>query len=132
MRLLLDTPILLWSHAEPERLGQLAQVLLDEDNALYVSAASAWEITLKVGTGKLRLPDPPAAWWPSRTVAIGATPLPVEPGDALGVSALPPLHRDPFDRLLIAQARRRGLTLVTADRLVLAYGGDMLSPRTGS
>ncbi len=129
MRLLLDTHVLLWSQSDPERLGPAREVLLNPANELFVSTAAAWEIAIKTGTGKLRLPVPAASWWPTRLAALQARALSIEPDDVLSVAGLPHLHRDPFDRLMIAQARRRDLRLVTGDQQVWAYGGDLLEVR---
>lgn len=126
MRLLLDTHVLLWSQSDPTRLGAALDLVLDLDNELLVSAASAWEIAIKMSTGRLSLPDPPAVWVPSRIAAMGARPVAVEHADALAVADLPSLHRDPFDRLLVVQARRLAATLVTADDQVQAYGGAVV------
>lgn len=121
MRLLLDTHVLLWLAAAPERLGAALGALEDEDNELIVSAASAWELTIKQGTGRLTLPEPPAVWLASRLPRFGATALAVTWQDAVAVGDLPLLHRDPFDRLLVAQAQRHSLVLVTADRQLAGY-----------
>ncbi len=129
MRLLLDTQVLLWSQGDPDRLGPVAELLLDQANELFVSTAALWEITIKTGTGKLRLPVPVASWWPTRLAALGARAVSIEADDVLAVAELPHLHRDPFDRLMIAQARHRDLKLVTSDAQVWAYGGDLLEVR---
>lgn len=121
MRLLLDTHVLLWAQADPARLGATRALLLAGDNDLVVSAASAWEIAIKTSIGRLHLPEPAGTWVPSRTAALGAVSLPVTEADAVGVASLPLLHRDPFDRLLVAQAKRLGLVLVSADEAVLQY-----------
>jgi PIN domain nuclease of toxin-antitoxin system len=111
---------------EPARLGDVLDTLADEQTDLVVSAASAWEIAIKCGLGRLVLPEPPARYVPSRIRAIGAAPLSVDVIDALAVADLPPHHRDPFDRLLVAQARRHGFTLVTADEVILHYDVENL------
>lgn len=121
MRILLDTHVLLWLAAVPERTGAAQSVLADPANDLLVSAASAWEIAIKVGIGRLQLPEPAEAWLRSRVPALGAGHLPVTWQDAAGVAHLPTLHRDPFDRLLVAQARRHDLVLATADPAVQGY-----------
>jgi len=126
VRLLLDTHVLLWTQTDPTRLGPVLAVVADPSSELLVSAASAWEIAIKASTGRLPLPDPPLVWVPSRLAALGARAVAVEHADALATAALPPLHRDPFDRLLVAQARRLGARVVTADEQVVAYGGAVL------
>ena len=121
MRLLLDTHVFLWLLAEPERLG--AQLALVEDPAveLLVSAVSSWEIAIKHGLGRLPLPEPPERYVPDRIRAIGATPLAIEHRHALAVAALPALHGDPFDRLLVAQAKLLDIEILTADPAIARY-----------
>ncbi len=86
-----------------------------------VSAASSWEIAIKYEIGRLRLPEEPDRYVPSRIRMIGAQTLAVEHSHALAVAALPALHRDPFDRLLVAQAQLEALTILTADDAVVQY-----------
>jgi len=121
LRLLLDTHVFLWLLAEPERLG--AQLALVEDPAveLLVSAVSSWEIAIKHGLGRLPLPEPPERYVPDRICAIGATPLAIEHRHALAVAALPALHGDPFDRLLVAQAKLLDIEILTADPAIARY-----------
>lgn len=121
MQLLLDTHVFLWVLAEPERLGRRIRTLEDPANTLLLSAASSWEISIKFHLGRLDLPDEPKRYIPGRMRAIGATPLAVEHSHALALADLPPLHRDPFDRMLVAQARHLALTIVTADADVARY-----------
>jgi len=121
VRILLDTHIFLWLLTDPERLGESLQVAEDPANELVVSAASSWEIAIKYRLGRLALPEPPERYVPDRLREIGGTALAIEHTHALAVAALPPLHRDPFDRLLIAQAGRLGIPILTADRAIVAY-----------
>lgn len=121
MNLLLDTHVFLWLQTEPDRLGQHLRLMEDPRNDLLVSAASSWEIAIKYQLGKLPLPEEPARYVPHRMRAIGARGVAVEHSHALAVADLPPLHRDPFDRLLVAQATLLDLTLVTTDPAVAAY-----------
>ncbi len=121
MRVLLDTHVFLWLHTEPERLGEQLPVVEDERNELLLSAASSWEIAIKHGLGRLPLPEPPQRYVPARLRAIGARALPVEHTHALAVAALEPLHRDPFDRLLVAQAGLLDVPILTADPLLARY-----------
>jgi len=126
MNILLDTHVWLWTLAEPGRLSEATlAILTNRDNALYLSAASAWEIAIKYQLGKLPLPCPPGEFVPQRLARDGVNPLPVELGHALYVARLPPLHRDPFDRLLVAQAQLEGMCLYTADDQILAYAGNI-------
>lgn len=121
MRLLVDTHVFLWLLAEPDRLGGHIRSLEDPRNDLFLSAASSWEIAIKTQLGRLQLPDDPKRYVPDRMRAIGAQPLPIEHSHALAVSGLPPFHRDPFDRMLVAQARDLRLTIVTADVQIARY-----------
>jgi PIN domain nuclease of toxin-antitoxin system len=126
LRLLLDTHVFIWLQREPERLGERMALLEDLDNDLLVSAVSAWEIAIKHQLGRLELPEPPQAYVPERMRAIRAEPVPIEHAHALAVATLPALHRDPFDRLLIAQARSLGVPILTADQAIAAYPVETL------
>jgi PIN domain nuclease of toxin-antitoxin system len=108
-------------NAEPERLGEHLSLVEDHRSELLFSAASSWEIAIKYGLGRLPLPEPPDRYVPSRIRAVGARALAIEHTHALAVAALPPLHRDPFDRLLIAQASLLDVPILTADPLVAEY-----------
>ena len=122
MRILLDTQCWLWMALAPERFSPRGRRLVeDQQNVLYLSAASAWEIAIKHALGKLRLPEPPVSYVPDRVAALGVQPLTIEHQHALHVATLPPHHRDPFDRLLIAQAQLDDLPILTADPLIGAY-----------
>lgn len=112
MRLLLDTHIFLWWRADaPELPARAREAILDETNDVYVSTAVAWEIAIKRGLGKLDFEGRVA----DAVAEEGFLPLPLELAHADEVTRLPDLHRDPFDRMLIAQARVESLTLVTSD-----------------
>lgn len=121
MRLLLDTHVFLWLQTEPERLGEHLPAVEDERNELLLSAVSSWELAIKHGLGRLALPAPPERYVPERMRTIGASGVAIEHSHALAVAALPPLHRDPFDRLLIAQARSLDATILTADATLARY-----------
>ncbi|MCW3018077.1 MAG: hypothetical protein JWN10_385 [Solirubrobacterales bacterium] len=121
MRILLDTHIFLWLNTEPERLGADLATIEDSRTELVVSAASSWEIAIKHGLGRLPLPEPPERYVPERIRALAAEGLPVAHTHALAVAGLPRLHRDPFDRLLVAQATLLDLSIMTADREVAQY-----------
>lgn len=122
MRILLDTHVWLWLVGSPERIGQTARrELADRRNELYLSAASSWEIAIKVGLGRLELPAPPEEFVPPRLVRDNVLSLPVEHQHALRVANLPLHHKDPFDRLLVAQAMVERLVLYTADEQMLRY-----------
>ena len=122
MRILLDTQCWLWMSLAPDRFSSSARRLLeDRQHVLYLSAASAWEIAIKHGLGKLRLPEPPVSYVPARVAALGVLSLPIDNQHALHVASLPPHHRDPFDRMLVAQAQIEELPIMTADPVFSAY-----------
>jgi PIN domain nuclease of toxin-antitoxin system len=121
LRLLLDTHVFLWLLTEPERLGEHLPVVEDPRTEMLVSAVVSWEIAIKHGLGRLPLPESPERYVPERIRAIGAKALPIEHTHALAVAALPPLHRDPFDRLLVAQAGLLGTPILTADPAIARY-----------
>ena len=128
MKLLLDTHIVLWTALEPERLSvQIRAAVEDSENDVYVSAVSAWEIAIKQALGKLMLDRPAEHWLPEVLRKSGFDALDVSFASALRVRALPHHHRDPFDRLLVAQALEESLTLVTHDAQLAIYGVPLLS-----
>lgn len=121
MRLLLDTHVLVWHYESDSRLSDTAKnAIHDNRYPVVISAVSIWEMCIKVNLGKLPLRAPV-----DRLVfdyrSLGVTILPVTEEHALGVGDLPGIHRDPFDRLLVAQARCEGLTVVTADEFIPRY-----------
>ncbi len=125
MKLLLDTHLLLWSANEPEKLSSNARRLLeDPENLLYFSAASLWEVVIKNGLGREDFQVDPHLLWRG-LLDNGYVELPVSGLHTLAVQALPALHKDPFDRLLVAQATTEGLLLLTCDPLVAAYPGPI-------
>lgn len=122
MRLLLDTHVWLWSLSQPERLGQKAhQVLADAGTKVYLSAVCSWEAAIKWRLGKLELPGRPEELVADSLATNGYLKLDISHSHGCGVSDLADHHRDPFDRLLIAQAFSENLTVLTADSLFLAY-----------
>ena len=121
MNVLLDTHVFLWLQTSPERLGDRLPLIEDARTGLLVSAASSWEIAIKYALGRLPLPEPPNRYVPARLRAIDAQPVAVEHSHALAVADLPALHRDPFDRLLVAQAQAFGVPVLTADDAVAQY-----------
>ncbi len=109
--------------AEPERFTiETAKSLEDSNNDLLLSAVTSWEIAIKYSLGKLALPAPPETYVPQQIAKTGVTTLPVEHSHALRVAALPAHHRDPFDRLLVAQAELEGATFLTGDQQFRPYG----------
>jgi PIN domain nuclease of toxin-antitoxin system len=125
-RALLDTHVWLWMLTDPERLGTAQRLVSDTQSELLLSAVSSWEIAIKHALGRLPLPEPPASYVPARIRSTQVTPLPVEHSHALEVASLPPHHRDPFDRLLIAQARVEGVAIVTADAVMAHYDVEVI------
>ena len=122
MKLLLDTHIVLWALLDPGRLRpEVAGRLMDPQVDVVVSAVVAWEVAIKQSLGKLTLPGPAESWLVPAVEAVGFRWLPISALDAVRVRTLPPVHQDPFDRLLIAQAMG-GYTLVTADEVLRGYG----------
>ena len=122
MKLLLDTCTFLWFNAGSRLLSPSAKALcLDTENDLYLSSISAWEITLKYMTGRLLLPEPAAQYVPSRREANGITSLELSEEVVLQLPKLPPLHADPFDRMLVCQAIVHGLTILTPDEWITRY-----------
>lgn len=121
-RLLLDTSVVLWAASVPERLSEAARNALLSDGAqLFVSHASVWEVQIKHAAGKLPLPDR-ADIVVSRIVThLGADFLPIRLDHIRGLYELAPHHRDPFDRLLVAQARAEDLAFVTPDASIARY-----------
>ncbi len=119
MRLLLDTNVLLRALEEPHRLAADVQVVLDDlANTLFVTTASLVEISIKVGTGRMVMPPRLI----DRLTELGCELLPVKAEHAMRMAELPLIHRDPFDRLIVAQALSENLVLLTTDRLLETYG----------
>lgn len=128
MKLLLDTHVWLWLQTTPERIRpDTLEALSAVENTLLLSAASSWEIAIKYALGKLALPIATGACVEQRMVQSGTMGLPVEHVHALRVAELPPHHRDPFDRMLVAQAQIEGATLVTLEGQLARYEVTRLS-----
>jgi PIN domain nuclease of toxin-antitoxin system len=128
VNLLLDTAAWIWMILEPERLREEVQGLLtDVGNRVSLSVGSVWEIAIKWSLGKLALPSPPAAFLPPHIGSSGVALLPVEYPHAVEVATLPDLHRDPFDRLLVAQARVERMTIVTSDPALARYDVEVIT-----
>jgi len=127
VRVLLDTQVWLWMLATPERLSPRSRALVvAAENDLLLSAASAWEIAIKHGLGKLHLPERPSEYIPRLMARTGITALPIHHRHALHVALLPLHHHDPFDRLLIAQAQLEELPILTADQTFRRYDVEVL------
>lgn len=123
MKFLLDTHLLLWAAGQPDRLSKVARELIENpDNELYFSAASIWEIAIKSSLGREDFKAD------SRLVRRGLIDngyreIPISSEHAVGVQALPLIHKDPFDRLLVSQSIAEAITLVTADPVLPQYSG---------
>lgn len=127
MKLLLDTQVWLWSLARPERLSEeAASLLTDSSHDLFLSAASCWEIAIKYQLRKLPLPEDPEAFIAPRLLRDGIQALPISIQHAGRVARLPLHHRDPFDRLLIAQSQIDRLTLISADAMFARYEVELI------
>lgn len=125
MKLLLDTHILLWAANEPERLSaQTIALLEDPDNELLFSAVSLWEVSIKNSLGRDDF-KVDARLLRRGLLDNGYIELPITSSHAVYVESLPIIHKDPFDRILIAQATAEGITLVTADSMVAKYPGPI-------
>lgn len=125
MKLLLDTQVLLWAAGQPERLSPSARTLLgDPRHELLFSAASLWEIAIKRGLGRADFRVEPRVLRRG-LLDNGYLELAITSAHAVSVDSLPALHKDPFDRLLLAQALCEGVTLVTADSQLAKYGGPI-------
>jgi PIN domain nuclease of toxin-antitoxin system len=126
VKILLDTHALLWFQAGDRRLSRAARGAIEaEDAEPVVSAASVWEMAIKASLGRLRLPAPVGAYMAER-IGGGYRVLPVSGGHAARVESLPWHHRDPFDRLLAAQALEEGWPLITRDRVFRKYGVELI------
>jgi PIN domain nuclease of toxin-antitoxin system len=125
MKLLLDTHLLLWAAGQPSRLSRSAHKLMkDSSNELIFSAANLWEIAMKRGLGRNDFQVEPRLLRRG-LLENGYTELPISGDHTIALDGLPPLHKDPFDRILIAQAMVEGITLLTVDPLVAQYPGPV-------
>lgn len=126
MKLLLDTHLLIWAAEAMSRVPHRARMLMgDPENELYFSACSVWEVAIKHRLGNRFQLDPQV--WRRRLLENGYQELAITGEHAAATAALPAIHADPFDRILIAQATVEGITLLTSDRLVAQYPGPILS-----
>jgi PIN domain nuclease of toxin-antitoxin system len=130
MRLLLDTHVFLWYISADGRLPVvLRDAIRDPANEVFLSAASIWEAVIKHSLGRLPLPGPPADFLPQQRQVHRIASLPVEEGALLHLASLPPLHRDPFDGILVAQALQHGLTFCSVDGQIRGYAVAVLPTR---
>ena len=125
MRLLLDTHIAIWLARDADELKPAARRLIQDADAVFVSSASIWEVTIKVALGKLPV-DPQR--FADQLQLAGIEPLPVTWAHAIAVHKLPMLHKDPFDRLLIAQAMSEPMHLLSQDAALTAYSSLVIVP----
>ena len=129
MTVLLDTHVFVWLLLAPDRLDDSVMARVsDPSEHVLLSVASAWEIAIKSAIGKLEVPEDLAIWLPDRLQRTNTDLLPIAVDHALRVATLPMHHRDPFDRLLIAQAHIEKIPIVTADRSFAAYDIEVISP----
>lgn len=127
MNVLLDTCTFLWLTLENAKLSKLAVAVIDgESNRLFLSDVSLWEISLKYQAGKLELPRAPAIWLREQRAFYNLTPLPIRETSIFLTSDLPPVHQDPFDRLIAAQAIENNLTILSPDRPLSQLGADRI------
>lgn len=125
MKLLLDTHLLLWAAGEPDQLSAPARALIgDPENELFFSAASLWEVAIKRGLGRGDF-QVDARLLRRGLLDNGYSELPIFSEHAVAIEGLPPIHKDPFDRILVAQAMVEGITLLTADPLMAEYPGPV-------
>ena len=129
MRILLDTHVFLWAILDDERCkGPMREAMRDGQNEIYLSVASIWEILIKSGLGKLQLPKPTASFIASEMFKNRVRQLGIQAPHLAALEHLPPLHKDPFDRMIVAQAKSDRLTIATADTTFQAYRVSLLGP----
>ena len=127
MKILLDTNAFLWAITDDARLRKPQRdAFMDEANDLYLSVASIWEILIKTGLGKLPMPSPAASYVQKQMARNRIASLGIQPHHLAELETLPTLHRDPFDRMLVAQAKSEGMPLMTGDRTMRRYGVRLL------
>jgi len=127
VRLLLDTCCFIWISGSPDHLSaRVVDAFRQPENEIYFSASSAWEMAIKYKAGRLDLPESPETYIPKRLVSYRVPILDIGLKHVLAAGALPLHHYDPFDRLLIAQAKTEGLTIATPDKAFRAYDVSLL------
>ena len=127
MRILLDTHAFLWWISDAPQLSQKArQIIGNGENALFLSAASGWELAIKTRLGKLKLPADITSFIAEQLSVNAITPLPIQMKHALHLNSLPDFHRDPFDRMIVAQAQVEGLPVLTADPQLAGYSVQII------
>lgn len=127
MKILLDTHIFLWFISGDTKLStDVRDAIRDPDNEVYLSAVSIWEAIVKYQLGKLPLPEPPETYLPKQRDLHQISSLALDESSVVQLANLPPLHRDPFDRMLVCQALQNDLTIATIDAAVRAYSISVL------
>ncbi|MBD2001209.1 type II toxin-antitoxin system VapC family toxin [Leptolyngbya sp. FACHB-541] len=127
MKVLLDTHIFLWFIIGDTRLStDIRDTIRTPDNEVYLSAVSVWEAIVKYQLGKLPLPEHPGMYLPKQRNLHQITSLALDESSVAQLANLPPLHRDPFDRMLICQALQNGLTIATVDAAIRAYSVSVM------
>ena len=127
MRYLLDTHTFLWMAGDPTNLSQSVRgIVLEKNNKLHLSAASAWEIALLQQINRVELPDEPQRFIPEAMQRLNVLPLPIGFSTAISAAMLPLIHRDPFDRIIIAEAIKEKMTILTKDNKFSDYGVESL------
>ena len=127
MKALLDTHVFLWWVLDKPELSKTAREFIgDPGNTIYLSAVSGWEMAIKWGIGKLSLPDQPDIFVKQQLEKNNFNPLPIQLEHGLYVHELPPIHKDPFDRLLIAQSKLDNLILISVDTVFKNYQVSLL------
>lgn len=127
MRILLDTHIFLWFISGDAQLStDVRDAIRDPDNEIYLSSVSVWEAIVKYQLGKLPLPESPETYLPKQRDLHQIASLALDESSVVQLAKLPPLHRDPFDRMLICQALQNGLMIATVDAAIRAYSVSVL------
>ncbi len=127
MNFLLDTQALLWFMLDDSRLSVKARkTIVDAEGLVFISPASLWEIAIKISLGKYTLPAPFATFWEEQILINGFTLLPISVLHTAQVIEMPFHHRDPFDRLIIAQAHEEGIPVISSDTMFDLYGVERL------
>ena len=122
MEYLLDTHTFLWMAANPSRLSQeVRELVLDESRELHLSAASGWEIAILDRLKRVELPDVPQRFVPEAMQRLRVSPVPISFHTAISSAMLPPIHRDPFDRIIVAEAMKKKMTVLTKDSMFAEY-----------
>lgn len=131
MKLLIDTHVFLWILSERQRFSAKARAFLEntDSNQFFLSDASAWEASIKFGLGKLKLPEKPELFFPDRVRQAGYRHLRIDLGHVTRVHSLPHIHGDPFDRLLVSQAKVENMTIISDDPVFKRYRVNAMTLR---